>query len=108
MRERERVSPGCPVLGGGGGEGVCRVEGAKRWLTFQTKNSPSPTKIGILRLPQPCNRNETLGLPRLQVHAPSSFGMLALPYLKARIKNFKANGGEIQDQKYARDVRCQK
>ena len=86
MRERERVSPGCPVLGGGGGgggglgggggggggggEGVCRVEGAKRWLTFQTKNSPSPTKIGILRLPQPCNRNETLGLPRLQVHAP--------------------------------------
>ena len=66
-RERERVSPGCPVLGG---KGVCRVEGAKRWLTFQTKNSPSPTKIGILRLPQPCNRNETLGLPRLQVHAP--------------------------------------
>ena len=68
-RERERVSPGCPVLGGGG-EGVCRVEGAKRWLTLQTKNSPSPTKIGILRLPQPCNRNETLRLPRLQVHAP--------------------------------------
>ena len=68
-RERERVSPGCPGLGGGK-KGVCRVEGAKRWLTFQTKNSPSPTKIGILRLPQPCNRNETLGLPRLQVHAP--------------------------------------
>lgn len=67
--ERERESLAwLPSFGGG--EGVCRVEGAKRWLTFQTKNSPSPTKIGILRLPQPCNRNETLGLPRLQVHAP--------------------------------------
>lgn len=65
-REREsRLAAQC-----WGGEGVCRVEEAKRWLTFQTKNSPSPTKIGILRLPQPCNRNETLGLPRLQVHAP--------------------------------------
>ena len=70
MRERERESRLAAQCWGGGGEGVCRVEGAKRWLTFQTKNSPSPTKIGILRLPQPCNRNETLGLPRLQVHAP--------------------------------------
>lgn len=68
--ERERESLAWLSSVGGGGEGVCRVEGAKRWLTFQTKNSPSPTKIGILRLPQPCNRNETLGLPRLQVHAP--------------------------------------
>lgn len=68
--ERERESLAWLPSVGGGGEGVCRVEEAKRWLTFQTKNSPSPTKIGILRLPQPCNRNETLGLPRLQVHAP--------------------------------------
>lgn len=68
--ERERESLAWLSSVGGGGEGVCRVEGAKRWLTFQTKNSPSPTQIGILRLPQPCNRNETLGLPRLQVHAP--------------------------------------
>ena len=68
-RERESLT-WLPSVGGGGGKGVCRVEGAKRWLTFQTKNSPSPTKIGILRLPQPCNRNETLGLPRLQEHAP--------------------------------------
>ena len=69
-RERERESRLAAQCWGRGGKGVCRVEGAKRWLTFQTKNSPSPTKIGILRLPQPCNRNETLGLPRLQVHAP--------------------------------------
>ena len=69
--ERERESLAwLPSVGGWGGGRCFRVEGAKRWLTFQTKNSPSPTKIGILRLPQPCNRNETLGLPRLQVHAP--------------------------------------
>lgn len=30
--------------------------------------------------------------------------MLALPYLKTRIQNFQANGGKIQDQKYARDA----
>ena len=67
MRERERERESLTCLSSVRGHGVSGVEGAKRWLISQTKNTPSPTKIGILRLPQPCYRNET---PRLQVHAP--------------------------------------
>ena len=39
--ERESQIESLTWLPSVGGHSVCRIEGAKRWLIFQTKNSPS-------------------------------------------------------------------
>ena len=104
-REREsRLAAQC--WGGGGGKVFAGLKGRRDGWHCRLKIVPPQLKLGFwdfLSLAIEMRLWDFQGYKYMHL-----LGMLALPYLKARIKNFKANGGEIQDQKYARDVRCQK
>ena len=97
-RERERVSPACLVLGGMVFAGL---KGRRDGWYLRLKIVPHQLKLGFwdfLSLAIEMRLQDFQGCKYMH-----PFGMLVLPYLKARNWDFQANGGEIQ--KYAMDAR---